>query len=95
MDIELIREIFTDAGIEADDDAMSYVFDQFETDAINSADLYSMTHDYSPKCSKCERLESELKEVMQERDAYVRSVKERRGASRVWVDKYGHVKYEL
>ncbi|MBK5722581.1 hypothetical protein JGH11_17035 [Dysgonomonas sp. Marseille-P4677] len=42
MNIQDIREIFQDAGIEADDDAMQYVFDQFQNDATNRADIVEL-----------------------------------------------------
>lgn len=93
MEKELIREIFKDAAVEASDEDMMYIFEQFENDARNRADLESYSHSYNPICSKCQQLESELKEVKKERDAYYNSVCERRGTKNVWVDNYGKVKY--
>lgn len=93
MELELIKEIFAEVGIQADDENMLYIFEQFQIDAENSADLYSNTHSYHPSCSKCERLEYELKEVTRERDAYHKSVCERRNTKNVYIDQYGSVKY--
>lgn len=95
MDIELIREIFHDAGVKADDEDMQYIFDQFEIDAQNSSDLYSDSSLYSSTCTKCERLEYELSEAKHELNCYRESVKQRRGASSVWVDRHGKVKYTI
>lgn len=94
MEIKLIREIFGEAEVEATDSQMQAIFDEWENDAMNSADLHSYTYSYSPGCDKCKSLEAEIAELEKQIECYRKSVMERRNASKVWIGQDGRVKYQ-
>lgn len=92
--IEALADIFQELGIVATVDQIEKAANDFYQHIEMESEQQAYQHvGRKEECPKCKLLESQLKEVTEEKNVYQNSVKRRRNAERVWVSG-NEVRYE-
>jgi len=87
--IEAMDEILRDAGVDTDNLKIKEIAQAFidHMNAMREMESYSHISSKS-ECEKCAIKDREIKELKEEIEIYKGSVKKRRNASSVYIDKY-------
>lgn len=85
--IESLTEILETLGVSATQEQIAQIVEDFSLHIEMESEMESYQHvSYKEKCSKCEKLEHELKVVRNERDIYHKNVCTRRKTEDVWIE---------
>jgi len=85
--IESLTEILETLGVTATQEQIKQIVEDFSLHIEMEHEMESYQHiGYKEKCSKCEKLEHDLKAVRKERDIYHKNVCIRRKTEDVWIE---------
>lgn len=85
--IEALSEIFNDNSIQATEQQIKQIVEDFSNHIEMESEMDSYQHvGHKEVCKNCQSLESKLKSITRERDVYHKSVCKRRGTEDVWIE---------
>lgn len=91
---EALADIMQEVGVTATTEQIAKIADDYALHIEMEREISHYQHiGHKEECQNCKRLESKLKETEKENVVFRNSVKQRRGASLVWVED-NEVKYE-
>lgn len=85
--IECMSDILENIGISANESQITQIVQDFmhHIDMESEMKAYQYSS-YKEECGRCKTLASEINELKKENDVFRNSVKQRRGASIVWIE---------
>jgi hypothetical protein len=94
--IEALTEILFDNGITATGEQIKRIAEDFSLNIEMEHEMESYQHiGHKEECSECKRLKAQISDLEDTINIHENSVKRRRNADTVWVDKHDRsVKYE-
>lgn len=95
INIEVMIDIFSAAGVEATEEQVKEVAECYEQhlECMREMNSYQFIGSPSESCEECLKLTEKIKNLEFEIEIYKNSVKKRRSASHVWIES-GSVMYE-
>jgi hypothetical protein len=85
--IEAMDDILAGLGIKVTPEQIETIVDDFSGHMDMESEMESYAHvGYKEPCRKCERLESQLRSITEERDIYHKNVCIRRKTTDVWIE---------